>query len=345
MSHTTQASDPIVVIGAPVRNRAWVLPFYLQRIYDLDYPKDKIILLFLINDCTDNSQEILLRFQAAHAPEYRDIILLQHDMNQIPDERIRLTRDAIFHSLAILRNIMLIYAAQADYYFNVDTDILIPPDALQLLLGCNKDIVSALIWNDITKTYPNILVKRSDNIIHWINPPENALIPCDVTGAVCLMTREVCKKVRFAYHFQGEDVSFCLDAKKLGFEIWSYTRVKADHLYMKEWLEEIKPNIDKDLLAPEPGDTAVQPVSPAVVLEATEAAQKGYREPPTTQFITLGIKANGKPFIQSQGDPIILEGLLRVGRQFLDSQWAQLNALPPSLSPSTNPNRQPPPPG
>ena len=48
-----------VMIGCPVRNRAWILPDYLQHLRALKYPQEQIEYCFVINDSFDETRAIL----------------------------------------------------------------------------------------------------------------------------------------------------------------------------------------------------------------------------------------------------------------------------------------------
>ena len=221
-----------IMIGAPVRNRGWILPKYLKHIYNIDYPKDKIQLCFILNDSTDRSGEILDDFLWKHGKEYAGMTIAIERLGQVEDKRTSEVRQKIYHSLADLRNLLLESAVEkkVDYLLSVDSDILVPPKILSDLLANKKPIVSAQIWNDRTKNYPNIMIKQGDQIVHYLNFPKNSLFPCDVTGAVYLIRKDVLSSVRYEYHRQGEDVGFCLNAKEKGFSIWADSRIKCEHV-------------------------------------------------------------------------------------------------------------------
>jgi len=225
---------PTVMVGAPVRDRAWILPTYLEHIYNLNYDKKKIILCFVINDSRDASESIINKWLAEYGEEYSSTIVVHCNQGQIPDERTHYVREKIYHTLSIVRNKFLDTAlrSRADYLFSVDSDILVQPETLNELLKSDKDIVAAQIWNDASKRYPNILMKnKAGTIRHYFDFPKNSLFKCDVTGAVYLISRRVLEAgVRYGYHRQGEDITFCEDAKAKRFTIWANTSVCCDHI-------------------------------------------------------------------------------------------------------------------
>ncbi len=229
---------PKVIIGCPVRNRGWILSSYLTSLYGLDYPKENIRLLFVLNDSTDNSEEILKEFKKDHESEYDHIDILTYNLRTPEDERTAKTRPKIYGNLAKVRNFML-SKIETPYFLSVDSDILIPPYTLKYLLADNKKIVAGVISNDYIENpkavYPNVrtnlMIQREDGkIVHYKNYPLDSVFKVDVTGAFYLMTKEVCEKVRYDYDIQGEDIPFCLNAKAQGFEIWADSRVFGQHI-------------------------------------------------------------------------------------------------------------------
>jgi len=224
-----------IMIGCPVRNRDWILPKYLKCIYEIDYPKEKIIPCFIVNDSTDNSEKILNDFMIEHGHEYKDFIIYIKNLGQVEDKRQYEIRQKIYHSLAKLRNRLLNCAIDknVDYLLSVDSDILVPPHILKNLLADDKDIVAAQIWNDSGQKYPNIMIEKNGKFVHYFDFPKQSLFKCDVTGAVYLIKKKVLNSIRYEYHKQGEDVGFCLSARNKGFEIWVDSRVQCKHIMNK----------------------------------------------------------------------------------------------------------------
>jgi GT2 family glycosyltransferase len=234
---------PEITIGAPVRNRAWILRHYLDHLVSLDYPKDKIRFLFILNDSTDRSDEVLRDFKQEYKELYAGIEISVYNQHAPEDERTW-RREKIYHTLANVRN-KLLEQIETPYFFSVDTDILVPPNALKVLVESNKDIVAGVIRNDYIiqpdAEYPNqltnLLIMKNGTIRHYMKYPLNDLFQVDVTGAIYLLKKEVCEQVRYGFDPQGEDVYFCLQAKEKGFEIWANSNVYAQHVmivYQKE---------------------------------------------------------------------------------------------------------------
>lgn len=229
---------PEVTIAAPVRNRAWILPSYLEHLAAQDYPKDRIRLLFVLNDSDDSSELILREFQDKYQGAYVDIDIEKLDQKAPFDRRTRNDRDKIYHFLSKLRNHIL-SKIDTPYLLSVDTDILIPPYSISRLVATGKDIVAGVIWNDYIErpgmTYPkvrsNIMVKDNQGRIrHFLNYPLNSLFRVHTTGAFYLLSRKVCQELSYCYHPQGEDIGFCSEAEEKGFEVWVDSSIFGIHV-------------------------------------------------------------------------------------------------------------------
>jgi glycosyltransferase involved in cell wall biosynthesis len=109
-----------VMIGCPVRNRAWILPAYLQSLEALDYPRERIIYCFIVNDCEDSTPDILGNFAHKYPGQ---VYLVENNGGNTPHQRGQYS----FKRLAYLRNLLLMEFLRSDceYLFSVDSDILV----------------------------------------------------------------------------------------------------------------------------------------------------------------------------------------------------------------------------
>src|SRR5690606_8484388 len=96
--------------------------------------------------------------------------------------------------------------SDCDYLFSVDTDILVPPNALSHLIARDKDIIGAHIWNTSDKRYPNFMRYTDDErtkLRHVRNFEPGTMFEVDLTGAVYLIKRKVVEAgARYGYHRQ-----------------------------------------------------------------------------------------------------------------------------------------------
>ena len=220
-----------VMIGCPLRNRAWVLPRYLDCLEKLDKSQCQVQYNFIINDCNDHTPQILAEF-ARRQPGIVRIIEKNYDS---PGGYRRGQYN--FERLAQLRNLLLKAFLESDcnYLFSLDSDILVPAVTLTQLLADNCDLVSALVCNGYEigdSGIYNILKRNSDgSYIHMRNFPRDRVFPVDCTGAAYLIKRAVIAAgVGYSGHRGGEDIAFCEDAASRGFGIFCDGRVECSHL-------------------------------------------------------------------------------------------------------------------
>lgn len=226
-----------VTIGCPVRDRAWILPEYLEALLNIDYPKELISWKFVLNDSTDESEGILTGFFLQHGDEYDwRVEIIRANQNAPEDKRVIGTRDIIYRTLARVRNIF-ISDIETDYLFSVDSDIIVPKDSLKNLAGAEKDIIAGVIWNDglfnsaLDYPYriPNLLYRDHGRIKHLREYPRDRVFEIDITGAVYLLSKKVCQNIKYGYHPLGEDIYFCNMARDKGYRIWVDPSVFCDH--------------------------------------------------------------------------------------------------------------------
>lgn len=240
----------MIVLGCPLQNRGWVLPHYLKAISDLDYDKSQIALCFLLNDSTDNTKDLLLEFRKQHEKEYSQIIIKNILFGLPPEDRNKGRNAQSFHHFAHIRNRwseIVRTIPEAEWVFSVDSDIIIPANSLKKLLENNKDICSMLANNTqhrlgVGRDCFNILRLNPispNNYKHIIDFPLNSLIEVDVTGASYLIRRKVLDNTVYEWHRQGEDVGFCINAKKNGYKIWCDTSLIGNHIMNKNLLKEL----------------------------------------------------------------------------------------------------------
>lgn len=128
-----------------------------------------------------------------------------------------------------------------DYVFFVDSDCVIPPNALERLVAHDKDIVAGMYFR---KTHPYAPVVYKENA-HGsydviLDYPKDQLIEVDGIGmGVCLIKTSVFKKIEHPFDalaatddhpaINGEDLAFCKRAKSAGVKIHVDTGIQALH--------------------------------------------------------------------------------------------------------------------
>lgn len=207
---------PRVRIAAPIRNRGWILGRYLEALGAIDYPSDLLSFHFLLNDCTDNTEDLIIRW-AGSCPS--PVIVTVRDFSRTEeDSRVYSVRQKTYEILAALRE-DIFESARRDAVpclFCVDSDIIIPPETLKKLLSANRDVVAAVIKNGPGNIY-NFLHRDQIGYARKDEYPKPYVFEVDVTGACCLYSKSAIDSGKWSFHPSGEDIAFCesLDANKI----------------------------------------------------------------------------------------------------------------------------------
>jgi glycosyltransferase involved in cell wall biosynthesis len=263
---------PTISIIFPVRNRDKWLSTFLDCIYNLSYPKDKIDILTTVNDSVDDSEKILRQFKQSYDSEYNKILINKYDLGTptydcnrfsyiapkiiqhrgikriVPDN---ITHSKVYRNLAKHRN-SLMHRANTDYVFSCDTDIAFPTDTLTKLLNHNTHYISAFICNGHIMhkknnvdpyQYTNAMYYNEELGIHkhYDFLETKDVVTCSNSGAIFLISKEAYKSgAKYSEHKIGEDFPFSQDLINRGFTLYCDTNLKCSHLMDLELLEAYK---------------------------------------------------------------------------------------------------------
>jgi glycosyltransferase involved in cell wall biosynthesis len=144
-----------------------------------------------------------------------------------------------------IRNLIAEWAKRYDYLLSVDSDIVLPNDALVKMLEADKDIISGLYIQRIpNKQTVEVYMKTPEggctNIPYHLLDGKG-IVEIAACGMGCaLIKSEVFRKLEYphfvyksALTMEGtvsEDVYFCIKAREAGFTVWADTSIKCDHI-------------------------------------------------------------------------------------------------------------------
>lgn len=255
-------SNKTVTIATLVRDREYILPYYLNHIYNIDYDRSKINILWVVNNSNDNSYEILKDFKSKYNSEYNKIQIDTINKPNIgKDTRKKEPRvDYIYSHLAELRNYVC-QNSNTDYLFSIDSDILVlDKDILKKFISYDKDVISSYIYNGYIfaeetnnkyspYSFTNAMIfnGRFDEFNrpifevfskNHIKKISNRLQKVDITGAIYLIKKQVYKdkNVKYGFYYQGEDIPFCMSAIKNGYKIYCDFGTYSQHLMNRDFL-------------------------------------------------------------------------------------------------------------
>src|SRR3989304_345912 len=128
-----------------------------------------------------------------------------------------------------------------DFIFWVDSDVLLEPDILPRLLdsGKDKDIITGIYYQKAPPYWPLIMLKlpfeKREGMHQFLYDYPKGNYRVDAIGFGCVLVRvSVFKKIEkpwFDWTVEsGEDIYFCVQAKKHNIEIWTDTNAVVGHV-------------------------------------------------------------------------------------------------------------------
>lgn len=222
-----------ILITAPLRQDVDIFEEYQKGLDALKVPEGfTVSRFFVVNDCDEVIPFI-------HNAEY--VTVNTGDEYRKTDNNHEWTPE-LMTKMSGLRNRTIAEALNGgyDYWFSVDTDLVLDPRTLCRLIEADRDIVSEIFWTQ-----------------HWCNawdhdqysPPRDewrkpGLYKVGMTGA-CIMVKTAVFEAGVDYTqipnirkaLRGEDRHFCVRAACAGFELWVETSCPATHLYTREEYE------------------------------------------------------------------------------------------------------------
>jgi hypothetical protein len=151
ISKTDSSSLPIshdhVLILTPLKNAAAYLPTYFELVDQLEYPKSKLSLAFLVSDTTDDTVAILRAQQQQLKHRYHSFHIYEKDFHfDLPEgQRHQFELQPLRRSfMARSRNYLLSTALRPehDYVLWLDVDVVkYSSNILNDLISVNEDVV------------------------------------------------------------------------------------------------------------------------------------------------------------------------------------------------------------
>ena len=150
-----------------------------------------------------------------------------------------------------IRNLVAEWAKRYDYLFSVDSDIVLPSDALTKMLSADKDIISGLYIQRVPGLHVLEIYKDTDHG-GVTNVPYEELHGRGITQVAgcgfgcCLIKGEVFRKLEYPHfvytsaldhsYTVSEDIYFCKKARNNGFTVWVDPTIKCEHIGSTKFL-------------------------------------------------------------------------------------------------------------
>lgn len=223
-----------VLIAAPLKQERHIFAEYQKALDALEIPGGvSVDRFYVVNDCPKIITDIRGDYIVMNTGDRYEKAVNDHIWTH--DNLIKM------HSL---RNATIDRARAGgyDYWFSVDTDLVLHPLTLKTLLDADKDIVSEIFW---TNGWCNAWMydQASGMSKEWHKP---GLYEVGMTGALTLVKRKVFEAIDYTpipnivAALWGEDRHFCIRAACHGFGIWVDTHYPAEHLYTEQAYQEFR---------------------------------------------------------------------------------------------------------
>lgn len=209
------SSEPIVFVAILAKQKEIVLPFWLECLEALDYPKDRMVLYVRSNNNTDATESILRGWIAEHGKKYLrvyedyrdvDVPVEKYDVHEWNEER--------FSVLAKIRqwSIEIAIAHGVDYYFVCDVDNFLLPHTLRSLVGWGVGVVSPMLMYAYTSeeephrefysNFHNVVTPNGyfqNNEMYWkiLAREIRGLLDIDLVHCTYLISKEVLPHVSY----------------------------------------------------------------------------------------------------------------------------------------------------
>ena len=223
-----------ILITAPLRQETDIFLEYQKGLNALEVPEGYAVSrFFVVNDC----REVIPFIENAEWTETETGEAYEKTGND------HLWTLDLMRKMSGLRNMTIrkMLDGGYDYWFSVDTDIVLDPRTLKTLIEADKDIVSEIFWTKAPSGFYWCNAWMADQSAgmpeDWKKP---GLYRCGMTGALTLVKRKVFEagvdytqipNIRTA--LRGEDRHFCVRAACAGFEMWIDSHCPAEHLYTR----------------------------------------------------------------------------------------------------------------
>ncbi len=222
-----------ILLTAPLKQEADIFNAYQAALDRLALPEGAVMdRFYVVNDCPSIIPEIRGEYEICDTGD--ETIRFADTHNWTGENMAKMSR---------LRNLTVerMLAGGYDYWFSVDSDVILHPQTLLTLLNADKDIISEIYW---TQGWCNAWThdQYSPAPAEWREP---GTYRCGMTGACTLVKRRVFEagvdytpipNIREA--LRGEDRHFSVRAACAGFELWVDTHWPATHLYTRTMFEE-----------------------------------------------------------------------------------------------------------
>lgn len=243
-----------ILIGMPVFQRAWVLPTWTEAIEKQNFPKENLGFVFNLGPNDDETHDILWTWHERN-PEFKVFdaqIQMKINHSAHPDGT-RIWGSEQYYNMVFLRNDLLeratVLSNQFDYYFSLDSDIILEnPDTLNRLVAYAQEDSKRAAISPLTYMTP--FDTNFPSSMTWIDRPGDRairdlgryqidkLFETDIIMAAVFMQKETFCNIRYQWHRQGEDLGFATALADAGLKSFGAWDIYCPHLMHKQMLDD-----------------------------------------------------------------------------------------------------------
>jgi hypothetical protein len=230
-----------LIIGCPMYKRSWILHHWIKSIISQSIPVNDIGFIFEVSPDDTATIQALESWRKFDKRRPYFEIKIREDIPHFEHENNgRQWSMSKYVNMVSLRNSLLesVRKIQPEYYFSLDTDILLTnTNTIELLIAHIKsgaDAVNPLMFMTPFGTmYPSVMDWRLDVPAKAFRKEKYELghyFQSDVIMAAKMMSKDVYNNINYTLHEQGEDVGWSLECKKAGFKLYSASYIYAPHI-------------------------------------------------------------------------------------------------------------------
>ena len=264
-----------VLIGSPIRQKPPILKEFLDSLQRQECAQYNVDYLFIDDNDTEESREILNQFALTNEPHCFVIKVdnLFCTDNYKCDELTHNWTDNLVWKVAGFKDRIIDYAQKNgyDYLFLIDSDIVMHPKTIDQLIVTKKDIISNIFWtswNPAMRYLPQVwmqdmynqyekgesenlskeeIAQREINFLVKMRTPGTyevgGLGACTLISKNALDKNVSFKKIK-NITFWGEDRHFCIRAVALGLDLYVDSHYPSYHIYRESALPGVKNYIE-----------------------------------------------------------------------------------------------------
>jgi FkbM family methyltransferase len=245
------------------------------------------------------------------------------------------------YAVSQVRNLIAEWAKNYDYLLSIDSDIVLPKDALTKMLAADKDIISGLYIQRIPNTHTLEVYMDTPNggctNIPYELIKDRGIVEIAACGmGAALIKSEVFRKMTYPHFVYkealtmrdtvSEDVYFCRKARETGFTVWADSSIKCDHKGNNFFVVDTpKTNLEQiaeqDMLPKAHADYLKRMnISPKVIYDIGACVQHWTRKAkevwPEVNYYLVDAAKSVEPFLQT--DPYAIGVLSNADGKLID---------------------------